>query len=384
MLPSRLGQLSALASSLYSGDADLDDPTIHHHIHEALSHLQGIEANLRAVQDRQRELAEKRQDEERRLEQEEAERRERERIEQQRAEEKRKQGEHEARKRAEAEAQEAERERLQALHQQQREKEEQERKQAEEATRRNQAEEERRLQDAMEVDEASDSAEDPRPSLKKSGAFNVAIGKIEGDVNALGAQLTTLEDQVALARSPGELKTLNQKVLRLTEDLMQELLALDKVQVSPSERPLRKTQVQHVERLLAEADTLRHAITQRMDAAERQKVEPVNQTPHQEPAANGEEMSQEEEEDEDQEAESVKEREEKRPMSPTIWQRMKFEPEYTSRELADAYVIQALVPGMETKDVKISLADRNRLLIISTITSPLLSDPLRWLSGAIS
>jgi len=203
----------------------------------------------------------------------------------------------------------------------------------------------------------------------------------------------------------------------ISENLMRALLALDAINANETTRPLRRNQVIEVQQLMDEMDQINAKLNEysrdllknpaviekkkresdaslaahkdpvviRKEKEKQEEKKPQTTTPEQqkteEKNQEQEDEGKEEEEEEQGEGEGEEEEEEEeeaeeallREMIP-LWKSMKLRPRFEEQQQREAYVLTAMIPGLDRDDINISPNEDMEELVVSGVRLPTLDE----------
>jgi len=247
------------------------------------------------------------------------------------------------------------------------------------------------------VKSESESRVEPEEPVKEPET-KLIIEKVKDDVGVIKTAIKSLAqaseqlnlDELAKDSKHAEkvINDLNKKCLVYTEDLMKDLLNLDQVVCSQEDKPLRKVQVNNIQDLLNDVDSIKQKLLGFQNELKRREQQQLEETKKKEIEQRKleEERRQKELEEKKKELEEKKkealnqaqekekperleqEREKKIPQN--MWRSLKFNADFKINDFADRYVLRANIPRMKEEDIKISLSKNNDNITISGFREP--------------
>lgn len=242
---------------------------------------------------------------------------------------------------------------------------------------------------------ASQEAEEPcketqeekkEPPQKPSNTEILKVEKVAQDVNKIGGEVRSLQDNTEqlsseLMNDPEKaaqhLDDLQKKCLKYTNDLMNDLLALDSVVGTQEIRPKRKAQVQNIQHMLedvesikAKLQTLQEQVKREVEQVKQQKAKEQEQKKSPEPRKKKVEESPKPEPMEVERAQHPKHIVPGKMKLSEYWAKLRLNPKFDTDEDFRGYYISTFVPGMKKEDIRITVDKNGSVLTMEGLRLP--------------
>jgi HSP20 family molecular chaperone IbpA len=239
-------------------------------------------------------------------------------------------------------------------------------------------------------DSESSESEGSRTPTNTRKKYEIKINQVADDVSLLRGKVQHLSevaeklDLSELAKDPKEgskaLKDLQKRCLEYTEHLMKNLLSLDEIIGSTSTRSQKKQQINTIQGLMADMDSVNERLKKfsqtlkseeiEAEEAEREKKrklleeqeakkkkieeEKVQSSPVENKPTKTEDEDIEDEDEEGKGPHRIPEQ---------VWKSLRLNPNLEAREYHDRYIIAGQLPGVRKQDINLDLSPNQTLVV---------------------
>jgi len=203
------------------------------------------------------------------------------------------------------------------------------------------------------------------------------VDSLKKDIKSLHDCADKIESIEQLNELPDARKTvegLQKKCLSYSEKLLKDLMSLDEIVNTPEARPLRKQQVQNIQQMMEDVDTLTSKLRgflRHLQEKEEEKKKADEEIKKADEEIKKREESQEERKTQEKSNQKRKSLEMAQHKDLTeMWKKMKLKPKMDISESRDSYIISSYIPGMKKEDIEITMGKNKNTITISGIRLP--------------